>query len=65
VISHVVPPSFLLTTNRADVLEPALAAGPGRVDQAVSLELPDAAAGGDFSSSIAEPSTSTSRTLSR
>ncbi|MGI9155212.1 MAG: AAA family ATPase, partial [Marmoricola sp.] len=32
---------FLLTTNRADVLEPALAARPGRVDQAVSLELPD------------------------
>lgn len=35
---------FLLTTNRADVLEPALAARPGRVDQAVSLELPDASA---------------------
>src|SRR5215213_142641 len=33
---------FLLTTNRADVLEPALAARPGRVDQAVSLDLPDA-----------------------
>ncbi|MDQ3616080.1 MAG: ATP-binding protein [Actinomycetota bacterium] len=33
---------FLLTTNRADVLEPALAARPGRVDQAVELELPDA-----------------------
>lgn len=32
---------FLLTTNRADVLEPALAARPGRVDQAVELELPD------------------------
>lgn len=32
---------FLLTTNRADVLEPALAARPGRVDQAVALELPD------------------------
>ena len=26
---------FLLTTNRADLLEPALAARPGRVDQAV------------------------------
>jgi hypothetical protein len=35
---------FLLTTNRADMLEPALAARPGRVDQAVALELPDAAA---------------------
>jgi ATP-dependent 26S proteasome regulatory subunit len=35
---------FLLTTNRADVLEPALAARPGRVDQAVALELPDAEA---------------------
>ena len=33
---------FLLTTNRADVLEPALAARPGRVDQAVVMELPDA-----------------------
>jgi hypothetical protein len=35
---------FLLTTNRADVLEPALAQRPGRVDQAVALELPDAEA---------------------
>ena len=35
---------FVLTTNRADVLEPALAARPGRVDQAVALELPDAEA---------------------
>jgi hypothetical protein len=35
---------FLLTTNRADVLEPALAARPGRVDQAVELGLPDEAA---------------------
>jgi ATP-dependent 26S proteasome regulatory subunit len=35
---------FLLTTNRADLLEPALAARPGRVDQAVALGLPDAAA---------------------
>jgi hypothetical protein len=33
---------FLLTTNRPDVLEPALAARPGRVDQAVAMELPDA-----------------------
>lgn len=32
---------FLLTTNRAELLEPALAARPGRVDQAVALELPD------------------------
>jgi AAA+ superfamily predicted ATPase len=35
---------FLLTTNRVDVLEPALAARPGRVDQAVALDLPDAEA---------------------
>ncbi len=35
---------FLLTTNRAELLEPALAARPGRVDQAVPLELPDAEA---------------------
>ncbi|MCW2635750.1 MAG: ATPase [Blastococcus sp.] len=33
---------FVLTTNRADLLEPALAARPGRVDQAVALDLPDA-----------------------
>ena len=35
---------FVLTTNRPGVLESALAARPGRVDQAVALELPDAAA---------------------
>jgi len=35
---------FLLTTNRADLLEPALAARPGRVDVAVEIELPDAGA---------------------
>lgn len=33
---------FLLTTNRADLLEPALAARPGRVDVAVEIPLPDA-----------------------
>ncbi len=33
---------FLLTTNRADLLEPALAARPGRVDVAVEVGLPDA-----------------------
>ncbi len=32
---------FLLTTNRAGVLERALAARPGRVDLAVAMELPD------------------------
>lgn len=32
---------FLLTTNRADLLEPALAQRPGRVDQAVHIGLPD------------------------
>jgi hypothetical protein len=35
---------FVLTTNRADLLEPALAARPGRVDQAVELTLPDRSA---------------------
>lgn len=35
---------FVLTTNRADLLEPALAARPGRVDVAVEVPLPDAAA---------------------
>lgn len=33
---------FILTTNRPDILEPALAARPGRVDLAVPLPLPDA-----------------------
>jgi cell division protease FtsH len=33
---------FELTTNRADLLEPALAARPGRVDLAVEIPLPDA-----------------------
>src|SRR3954454_18490442 len=33
---------FVLTTNRADLLEPALASRPGRVDLAVELPLPDA-----------------------
>src|SRR5262245_27608083 len=33
---------FLLTTNRPDILEPALAARPGRIDQAFEIPLPDA-----------------------
>ncbi len=32
---------FLLTTNRPDVLEPALAARPGRIDQAIEVPPPD------------------------
>ncbi len=35
---------FVLTTNRADLLEPALAARPGRVDIAIEIDLPDAEA---------------------
>ncbi len=31
---------FILTTNRADLLEPALAARPGRVDVAIEIDLP-------------------------
>jgi ATP-dependent 26S proteasome regulatory subunit len=34
----------VLTTNRPDALEPALAARPGRIDLAVELPLPDATA---------------------
>jgi cell division protease FtsH len=33
--------AFILTSNRADLLEPALAARPGRVDLAVEIGLPD------------------------
>ena len=32
---------FVLTTNRVDLLEPALAARPGRVDSAIEVPLPD------------------------
>jgi AAA+ superfamily predicted ATPase len=32
---------FVLTTNRPDVLEPALASRPGRIDQAIEIPLPD------------------------
>lgn len=32
---------FLLTTNRPDVLEPALVSRPGRIDQAIEVPLPD------------------------
>jgi cell division protease FtsH len=35
--------AFILTTNRADLLEPALAQRPGRVDLAVEVPLPNAA----------------------
>jgi cell division protease FtsH len=34
--------AFLLTTNRADLLEPTLVQRPGRVDLAVEIPLPDA-----------------------
>jgi len=33
---------FMLTTNRPEVLEPALASRPGRIDQAYEIPLPDA-----------------------
>lgn len=33
---------FVLTTNRLDLLEPALVARPGRIDQAVEIRRPDA-----------------------
>lgn len=33
---------FVLTTNRPEILEPALAARPGRIDQAYEILLPDA-----------------------
>jgi hypothetical protein len=38
--------TFLLTTNRPDLLEEALAARPGRVDHAAGLPVPDAQARG-------------------
>jgi ATP-dependent 26S proteasome regulatory subunit len=41
-LNSAVDVTFLLTTNRADLLEPALAARPGRVDLAAELPRPDA-----------------------
>lgn len=32
---------FVLTTNRVELLEPALAMRPGRIDQAIEIGLPD------------------------
>jgi ATP-dependent 26S proteasome regulatory subunit len=32
---------FVLTTNRPDILEPALASRPGRIDQAIEIPPPD------------------------
>jgi hypothetical protein len=41
-LSQDIDVTFLLTTNRADLLEAALATRPGRVDHAAELALPDA-----------------------
>ena len=62
--------TFLLTTNRPEILEPALAARPGRVDLAAELPLPDAAARrrlvrlyqGDVVLDLAEPEQMIERT---
>jgi hypothetical protein len=45
-LGHDIDVTFLLTTNRADLLEEALAARPGRVDHAAELLVPDAQARG-------------------
>ncbi len=62
--------TFLLTTNRADLLEPALAERPGRVDHAAMLPVPDADARrrllrlyqGNLVLELADPDTVISRT---
>ncbi len=43
-INEDVDVAFILTTNRPELLEPALAARPGRIDLAVELARPDSAA---------------------
>ena len=43
-LGHDIDVAFLLTTNRADLLEQALAMRPGRVDHAAELPVPDAEA---------------------
>ena len=47
--------AFLLTTNRADLLEPALSQRPGRVDLAVEIPLPDAAGRRRLIGALGEP----------
>ncbi len=62
--------TFLLTTNRPDLLESALAARPGRVDHAVELPFPDADARrrlidlyrGNLVLELSDPETVVSRT---
>jgi ATP-dependent 26S proteasome regulatory subunit len=62
--------AFLLTTNRADLLEPALAARPGRVDLALHMPLPDDDGrlglirlyGGDLELRLEDPDTVVRRT---
>jgi hypothetical protein len=62
--------TFLLTTNRPDLLEPALAERPGRVDHAALLPLPDADARrrllrlyqGTLDLDLADPETEITRT---
>jgi len=62
--------AFLLTTNRADLLETALAMRPGRVDHAAELALPDADARarlvelyrGNLELDLADPDSVISRT---
>ena len=54
---------FLLTTNRADLLEDALASRPGRVDQAVHIDLPDREARQRLAASTGVGSRSTTRGL--
>ena len=62
--------AFLLTTNRADILEPALAQRPGRIDHAAELPIPDAAARralielyqGDLPLDLADPDAVIART---
>jgi ATP-dependent 26S proteasome regulatory subunit len=55
----------VLTTNRPDVLEPALAARPGRVDLAVEIPLPDEVARRALLDLYARGRTRASRTPTR
>ena len=56
---------FVLTTNRPEQLEGALASRPGRIDQAIEVPLPDDSAAASSSNYMAEACRSTNPSSTR